>query len=103
MSKQSTDYLLRQFARTVGGLERGTPPDKDTYLDAMDGREALNKRHLGHVEAAELKELDERLRAVTKGVTDCIWGEQVALEEQWKRSKHPWYFREPIIGYQPED
>ncbi len=92
--------LVERWARVVDEVERGFTLTFDDYLNDLDLRHRIA---VGELESAiddatraELVRTDARFRVVTEEMGDCVWGEENALEEGWRREIEWYYFRLPV-------
>lgn len=93
--------LVENWEHVVDQVAKGYPLDLDSYLNDLDSRQLIQEV-LSIVDATEHTHLMERIAAadlrmktVVIPARECLWGDQVALDEGWNREQNWWYFNQP--------
>ena len=100
------ETLLQRWLQTVQEVERGYALTFDDYLNDLDVRHSIrlrlhesgnagNSRTFATLRNA-LADADQRFRAATVSVGECVWGEANAREEGWTAEGEWYYYRVPI-------
>jgi hypothetical protein len=95
------DYLLDRWTRILTAVEEGYRFSFDEYLNDMDARRIIDELTTHAIDEewaavdAVLPALDDRLRAATRSVEVCIWGERNAAKHGYRADREWWYFRVP--------
>jgi hypothetical protein len=85
----------------VDQVSEGYPHGLDDYLNDLDGRQLLEEA-LGYASDSRrtriekrVRAADERMKALVKPSTGCLWGQKVARAEGWTPVENWWYFSVP--------
>ena len=99
--ESGTAGLVEAWEHAAEQVEGGYPLGLDDYLNDLDGRQLLENL-LEAVPGAgtpalekRLHAADEKMRAATRRVNECLWGSRVAEAEGWNADDHWWYFAVP--------
>ena len=95
------DGLLERWESAVDDVEETYPLGLDDYLDDMDVRELIE----GAMAVAppetlrkaqrRLDKADARMKKLVVPAGRCLWGSDMAEEQDWTPQKNWWYFMAP--------
>ena len=95
------DGLIERWESAVEDVEETYPLGLDDYLDDMDVRELIE----GAMDAAppevrrkahkRLEKADARMQKLLVPAGRCLWGSDMAEEQDWTPQRNWWYFMQP--------
>ncbi len=94
--------LVEAWERVVAAVAQGYSLGLDDYLNDLDARQLLaeawevapeneRQQYQPRVTAA-----DAHMKSLLQPVEECLWGDEIAEEEEWTREEQWWYFGFPI-------
>jgi hypothetical protein len=96
--------LLESWETLVRAVEEGYTLGLDDYLNDLDVRQLLEDALAVAIVAERkaivprLQRADEQMQAIVNPTEVCLWGDEVAEEEDWTPKNNWWYFSRPRHG-----
>ncbi len=93
--------LVTNWEKVVASVANGYELTLDDYLNDLDARQLLELafRVAPHLEQIKLQPrvaaADDHMKSATSLVAQCLWGDEVAAEENWSPEKNWWYYSVP--------
>lgn len=94
--------LLLQWERVAASCSRPYGGGLEDWLNDLDDRHLLFELVQELPEAfsesfdARLARADASLREATRVLPDCVWGDDLAVENGWSPEVEWWYWRAPL-------
>lgn len=94
--------LIENWEDIAASVSEGYALGLDDYLNDMDVRQLIEESlavattEQRKAADARLREADETIKAVIEPAGKCLWGDEVAEEEEWSAKRNWWYFSKPV-------
>lgn len=93
--------LVANWEKIVATVANGYELTLDNYLNDLDARQLLDIafKIASHIEQIKFQPridaADQQMRTSTTLSDQCLWGDEVAAEENWSPEKNWWYYSVP--------
>ncbi len=98
--------LVESWEKAVRSVEVGYRLGLDDYLNDLDARELIEES-LAVATPSQREQYAERIdradglmKSLVEPVNQCLWGDEIAVEEGWTTEKNWWYFSRPLNASQ---
>ena len=94
--------LVGSWEHLVQSVDAGYRLGLDDYLNDLDVRqlieEALDVASSQQRDEVQdrISRADEAMRSLVVPVDGCLWGAEIAEEEEWTAKRNWWYFSRPV-------
>ncbi len=93
--------LVEAWERVVAAVAQGYSLGLDDYLNDLDARQLLAEAWEVAPESERqqyqprVTVADAHMKSLLQPVEECLWGDEIAEEEEWSREEQWWYFGFP--------
>jgi len=100
--ERGLEGLVETWEGIAQSVEEGYSLGLDDYLNDMDARQLIGEALVvapppqREQFAERINRADELMKGLVEPARACLWGEEIAEEEDWTAKENWWYFSRPI-------